>query len=357
MISLKWRLTGGGVCLGLLLAGCGGGASNPPSGQGVSPVATAVGVAPMDMMDGGSPAVRSVASAHGAAGAPAQPAATPAAAPAGSHEAESAPAPAASSSGGGSQSDYIAQMQARQNQSGTTTGVPAASGAHAGYGPTTTTTTSLPSAGHDGPTTSATPTTPPTAGHGGPTTGLPTATPGAGHGGPATNNTPRGAAEALGAAAAGYGAGQGGYTPPGAASGTGGYSGGNSPGQAAGAPGAAGNGQAPMTAQRGSQEYPVVMFFNMAKSGNYALAEDVISSKAKGLAASVRLGDLSDEKIETYKESFAAPKFLSRRNVSTGVQFTFDTKPGEQAVFVVVKDGANFVIKDLKIGSGNTKAR
>jgi len=89
----------------------------------------------------------------------------------------------------------------------------------------------------------------------------------------------------------------------------------------------------------------------MTQSGNYAQAEEVISPKAKGTARTVRMGDLSDETIASYKESFAQPKFLSGRNVSTGIQYTFETAKGEKAVFVVAKEGQNFVIKDLKIGS------
>jgi hypothetical protein len=108
------------------------------------------------------------------------------------------------------------------------------------------------------------------------------------------------------------------------------------------------------TVQRGTPQYPVVRFFAMAKSGNYAEAEEVISSKARGLANSVRKGDLSDETVSAYQTSFANPQFVTEKPGVGGVQYTFSTVPGETATFTVVKEGTKFVIKELKL---TTKAR
>jgi len=95
------------------------------------------------------------------------------------------------------------------------------------------------------------------------------------------------------------------------------------------------------------------MFFNMAKTGNYAQAEEVISSKAKGLAGSVRSGDLSDEKVDAYKASFATvPQYVSSRNMGTGIQVLYRTVSDETATFLVGKEGTDFVIKEFKLTAG-----
>lgn len=113
----------------------------------------------------------------------------------------------------------------------------------------------------------------------------------------------------------------------------------------------AGGGAPANTAQKGTAEYAVNAFLAMAKSGNYADSEEVISAKAKGLAGSIRQGDLPDDKVEAYKTSFANPQYLSNRNMGTGLQVVYSTVPGETATFLVVKEGQKFVIKEFKLTS------
>jgi hypothetical protein len=108
-------------------------------------------------------------------------------------------------------------------------------------------------------------------------------------------------------------------------------------------------GPAGQTVQKGTPEYPVVQFFNMARSGNFAEADEVISSKARGLAGAVRKGDLSDETVAAYQASFANPQVTRQRSTGTGFEFAFSTAPGETATFTVVKEGTKFVIKELKL--------
>jgi hypothetical protein len=114
-----------------------------------------------------------------------------------------------------------------------------------------------------------------------------------------------------------------------------------------------GGGQPALTTQKDSIEYPIVTFFGMAKTGNYSQSEEIISAKAKskGLAAMIRAGDLSDEMVSTYQTSFANPQFVNRKSVGTGVQFTFNTAPGETATILVAKEGATFVIKEIELSS------
>jgi len=108
--------------------------------------------------------------------------------------------------------------------------------------------------------------------------------------------------------------------------------------------------------QKGTPQYPIAKFFAMAKSGNYAEAEEIISSKARGLASSVRKGDLSDETVSAYQTTFTDPQtqYLSEKPSNGGMLYTFKTTPGDTATFTVVKEGPKFVIKELKL---TTKAR
>lgn len=125
----------------------------------------------------------------------------------------------------------------------------------------------------------------------------------------------------------------------------------------AGAPGGAAVGEggagaqagAASQAQKGTLEYAIVKLAEMAKNGDYAGVSSLISPRAKGLAASIRDGELSNGKIESMKSSFDGLELFSRRSTGSGVQFTLKNKTGQLLQVVVAKEGPEFVIRELTI--------
>jgi hypothetical protein len=96
------------------------------------------------------------------------------------------------------------------------------------------------------------------------------------------------------------------------------------------------------------------MLMQMAKTGDYSEAEEIISEKAKGIAGTIREQQLTEEQIEAYKTAFDL-NFLSRRNVGTGIQFTFQNKENRIFTIVVVKEGSTFRIKEVTIRDGKKR--
>ncbi len=125
------------------------------------------------------------------------------------------------------------------------------------------------------------------------------------------------------------------------------------PGEAA-AGGEGKNGQSEITGAVGSIEYVIQSLIAMAKSGNYDGVDNIISEKAKGLAANVREGNLPSTQIEAFKTKFDKLTPLSRKNVGSGLQYNF--KQGTTLISITVsKENGTFRVKELTIRDGAVK--
>ena len=102
-------------------------------------------------------------------------------------------------------------------------------------------------------------------------------------------------------------------------------------------------------AQKGTLEYAIIKLSEMAKTGNYDGVEELISERAKGLAASIRKGELTEEKIESYKSSFEGLELYSTKASGNGRQFILKNRDGKLLQFLVVKEGDDFVIRDFSM--------
>jgi hypothetical protein len=107
-------------------------------------------------------------------------------------------------------------------------------------------------------------------------------------------------------------------------------------------------------APKGTMEYAVQMLMKMAKTGDYSEANEIISEKAKGVAGNIRGNELTEEQIEAYKTAFDL-NYLSRKNVGTGIQFTFQNRENKIFTIVVVKEEGVFRIKEVTIRDGKKK--
>ncbi|MDP1798641.1 MAG: hypothetical protein Q8K78_14200 [Planctomycetaceae bacterium] len=123
-------------------------------------------------------------------------------------------------------------------------------------------------------------------------------------------------------------------------------------GNAQGGPGGANA----ITGEPGSIEYAITKLISMAKAGDYAGVESIISEKAKGLAANFRDQDLKPTQIESYKTTFDGMQGLNRRAAGgNGVQYTF--KKGETTIQITLikETGGMFKIKELQIRDGKVR--
>lgn len=123
------------------------------------------------------------------------------------------------------------------------------------------------------------------------------------------------------------------------------------PGAVAGAgsgEGGAGQGTAPQ-AQKGTLEYAILKLAEMAKSGNYEGVDEIISERAKNLAATIRDGELTEGKIESFKTTFDKLELFSSKSASGGRQFILKNSQGQLLQFLVIKEGQEFVIRDFMI--------
>ncbi len=118
----------------------------------------------------------------------------------------------------------------------------------------------------------------------------------------------------------------------------------------AGAEGGAGTTEALPPA--GSIEYAIMKLAQMAKEGKYEEAKEIISTRAKGLAATIREGELTDSKIEALKTSFEGMELFSRKSVGNGVQFVVKNNRNQFLTFVVVKEGPEFVLREFTVREG-----
>ncbi len=87
----------------------------------------------------------------------------------------------------------------------------------------------------------------------------------------------------------------------------------------------------------------------MAKAGDYTGADDLISSRAKGLAATIRSGEMNNAKIESLKTTFDGLELFNRKNANGGLQFVLKNKSGQLLQFVIIKEGPDFVIRDFVV--------
>ncbi len=142
---------------------------------------------------------------------------------------------------------------------------------------------------------------------------------------------------------------------------------------AAGNPGAAANGNPGGVAQpgapsekresqhkQGTLDYAITEFAGKIAAGDYAGLEYVISSKAKGLLAEIRDGEISDDKKTELKATFASatPQENTRKNKGSTVEIYLKGKLGHMLQLSVGKEDGVFKIRELKIHEpGATKKR
>jgi len=131
---------------------------------------------------------------------------------------------------------------------------------------------------------------------------------------------------------------------PGAPPGEGGIPGG--PGQ--------GQGQGQQLAPKGTWEYAIQRLMQMAETGDYSGADEVISKTAKGLAGSIRSGDLNSSQVEAYKTTFKNLNMTNRKAAGgNALQVTLQNGQKQFLQFTVSKEeGGTFRIKDLVIRDG-----
>jgi hypothetical protein len=151
------------------------------------------------------------------------------------------------------------------------------------------------------------------------------------------------AGAAPGAAAANAGA-----NPPGANAGAGARPAGDATG---------GNQNKP---KPGSWEHAMLTFTEKVAEGDYSGLEYLITSKAKGLLAEIRDGEVSEERIEELKASFAeaAPQPESLKKTGASIILAMKGKLGHLIVLTVGKEDGVFKIRDMKINEpGATRKR
>jgi hypothetical protein len=115
-----------------------------------------------------------------------------------------------------------------------------------------------------------------------------------------------------------------------------------------GGPGGQGNQQ--QLGPKGSPEYAIQRVMQMAKSGDYSGADEVISKKAKGLAAGMRNGDLTSSQLDSFKTSFDNLQYLSRK-ASGGSGMAVNYAQGNSTVYtftVIKEEGGTFRVSDIK---------
>ncbi|GIX03066.1 MAG: hypothetical protein KatS3mg113_0072 [Planctomycetaceae bacterium] len=104
-----------------------------------------------------------------------------------------------------------------------------------------------------------------------------------------------------------------------------------------------------ITAERGSMEYAVMKLFQMAQTGDFSGADEVISDKARGLADDIRLGKVNSSQLASLKTTFEKVEFINRRPSGGGVQLSFSGGGNKVIQVTVFKEGSVFRVRDLKI--------
>lgn len=113
-------------------------------------------------------------------------------------------------------------------------------------------------------------------------------------------------------------------------------------------------------AKQGSFEYAVAEFTSKLASGDYTGIDYLIGSKAKGLLAQLRDGEVSQEKKDELKATFDSVTIQNetRKNRGAAIEIYVKGKLGHLILLSVGKEGGVFKIKDMKINEpGATKKR
>lgn len=121
------------------------------------------------------------------------------------------------------------------------------------------------------------------------------------------------------------------------------------PGEGGAAGDGAGSSAPASQAKKGTIEYPILRLAEMAQAGEYKGVDALVSEKAKGLAATIREGNMNSAKIETLKTSFDSLELMSRKATGTGAQFTLKNRRGQLLQVQVGKEGPDYVIKDITV--------
>lgn len=90
----------------------------------------------------------------------------------------------------------------------------------------------------------------------------------------------------------------------------------------------------------------------LAREAKYDDAPPLFSRRAKGQAATIRDGELTEEQIESFKTTFDGLQLFNRRSVNGGTQFVLRNGKGQFLQFVVAKEGGDFLIREFVIRDG-----
>lgn len=126
------------------------------------------------------------------------------------------------------------------------------------------------------------------------------------------------------------------------------------PGSAPGAAMASGPGGAAQIPQvtPGSAEEALLKFCMAMADSNLTEAGRYISPKAKGLLSQIRDGSLSDEKIDSLKNSFSLQGLTKRDGRppgGTGKTITLANNINETLTFTLMKEDDVYLLRDFKI--------
>ena len=106
----------------------------------------------------------------------------------------------------------------------------------------------------------------------------------------------------------------------------------------------------------GTPQHPVQQLIKMAKAGDYTGASEIISDRAKALAATIRDDKLTDAQKESFKTSFDNLTQSSSKAVGpTGGQVTFRNPQSQFVAFTIAKEGDVFRIRELSIREGTKR--
>lgn len=122
-----------------------------------------------------------------------------------------------------------------------------------------------------------------------------------------------------------------------------------------GAAGVPGGGNAPQFAA-GSAEDVLLKFCTAMADSNLTEAAQYISSKAKGTLTQIRDGSLSDEKIETLKESFELKGLQlkpSRPTGGVGKTIVLGNGKSETLSFTLVKEDDSYMLREFKVSKSS----
>lgn len=123
------------------------------------------------------------------------------------------------------------------------------------------------------------------------------------------------------------------------------------PGAGSGPAGGIGGGAAPQFAP-GTAESALLKFCTAMAESNLTEAGQYVSPKAKGVLAQIRDGSITDEKIESLKESFSLQGLTlkpTRPIAGVGKNISLGNAKQETLSFTLMKEDDGYLLRDFKV--------